>query len=115
MNWMRSQMFLTGLGAGMRPCAGAIFVLVVSTGARVPEAGISATLAMALGVTVTVASVGLGASGLNRAVGRLALRYRVRVAGMQRNAALLGGIAIVVFAALQIALQLGGMLTPALS
>ncbi|PRX17498.1 ABC-type nickel/cobalt efflux system permease component RcnA [Paraburkholderia sp. BL18I3N2] len=110
-----SQICLTGLGAGMRPCAGAIFVLVVSVGAHVPEAGISATLAMALGVTVTVTLVGLGASGLNRGVGRLSLRYGPRVAHMQRRVALLGSLAIVAFAALQIALQLGGVLTPSLS
>ena len=114
-NWMRSQIFLTGLGAGMRPCAGAIFVLVVSAGAHVPEAGISATLAMALGVTVTVSLVGLGAAGLNRVVGRIGIRYRVRIAGMQRTMALLGGIAIVVFAALQTALLLAGGLTPTLT
>ncbi|TDY23123.1 ABC-type nickel/cobalt efflux system permease component RcnA [Paraburkholderia sp. BL6665CI2N2] len=114
-NGMLSQICLTGLGAGMRPCAGAIFVLVVSVGAHVPEAGISATMAMALGVTVTVTLVGLGASGLNRGVGRLALRYGPRVADMQRRAALLGSIAIVAFAALQIALQIGGVLTPSLS
>ncbi|TCF96937.1 hypothetical protein BZM26_34585 [Paraburkholderia strydomiana] len=114
-NGMLSQICLTGLGAGMRPCAGAIFVLVVSVGAHVPEAGVSATLAMALGVTVTVTLVGLCASGLNRGVGRLALRYAPRVADLQRTVALLGSIAIVAFAALQIALQIGGVLTPSLS
>ncbi|WP_429285337.1 nickel/cobalt transporter [Paraburkholderia sp. GAS41] len=115
MNWMRSQIFLTGLGAGMRPCAGAIFVLVVSAGAHVPEAGISAALAMALGVTVTVSLVGLGAAGLNRVAGRIGIRYRVGIARMQRTMALLGGIAIVVFAALQTALLLAGGLTPTLT
>ncbi len=114
-NGMLSQICRTGLGAGMRPCAGAIFVLVVSVGAHVPEAGVLATLAMALGVTVTVTLVGLGASGLNRGVGRLALRYAPGVADLQRTVALLGSIAIVAFAALQIALQTGGVLTPSLS
>jgi ABC-type nickel/cobalt efflux system permease component RcnA len=111
---MFSQIFSTGLAAGVRPCVGAIFVLVAAVAARMPLVGVAATLAMATGVAVTVTLVGLGALGANRLLLR-ASRYRSRVQTLQRVFAISGALLIVLFAAAQMALLLSGYVQPTLA
>jgi ABC-type nickel/cobalt efflux system permease component RcnA len=109
-----SQIFSTGLAAGVRPCVGAIFVLVAAVAARMPLVGVAATLAMATGVAITVTLVGLGALGANRLLLR-ASRYRSRVQTLQRVFSISGALLIVLFAAAQMALLLSGYVQPTLA
>ena len=110
-----AQIGLLGLAAGMRPCVGAIFALVASLAAHAIGAGIGATLAMAAGVAMTVTLFGIGSVGTNRILGRVALRYRMRARRAGRVIAIVGLLVIFIFAALQLALLLGGIATPSLS
>jgi len=109
-----SQIFSTGLAAGVRPCVGAIFVLVAAVAARMPLVGVAASLAMAAGVAVTVTLIGLGALGVNRMLLR-ASRFRSRIQTVQRVFAMCGALLIVLFAAAQVALLLSGYVQPSLA
>jgi nickel/cobalt transporter (NicO) family protein len=51
---------------GFRPCSGAILVLLFTLANGLFWVGIAATLAMAVGVAITVSGIGLSALGLNR-------------------------------------------------
>jgi nickel/cobalt transporter (NicO) family protein len=63
-----AQLFATGSLAGLRPCSGAILVLLFTLANGIFWVGVLSTLAMGLGVALTVAAVSIGAVGLNRAV-----------------------------------------------
>ncbi|CAA7611739.1 putative high-affinity nickel-transporter [Magnetospirillum sp. LM-5] len=56
---------------GFRPCSGAILVLLFTLASGLLWVGILATLAMAVGVALTVSGIGLSALGLNRLLERL--------------------------------------------
>jgi nickel/cobalt transporter (NicO) family protein len=108
---MFSQMIATGFAAGVRPCVGAIFVLIGSIAARMPSIGIAATFAMAAGVAVTVTLVGLGAVHTNRLLTSGANHLR----NAQRWIAACGALLIVLFGAVQISLLLCGYIQPSLT
>ncbi|MBX9635720.1 MAG: ABC transporter [Magnetospirillum sp.] len=63
---------LFGMAAavGFRPCSGAILVLLFTLANNMFWVGIAATLAMAVGVALTVSGIGLSALGLNRLLDR---------------------------------------------
>ncbi|CAA7617571.1 nickel/cobalt transporter [Magnetospirillum sp. SS-4] len=67
----RDALFGMAAAVGFRPCSGAILVLLFTFANGMYLTGILATLAMGLGVAITVATIGLGALGLNRLIGRL--------------------------------------------
>jgi nickel/cobalt exporter len=108
------QIFMLGLASGARPCVGAIFALVTSMAVHATAAGIAATFAMAAGVATTVALIGLGSIGANRALARVALRYRFRTTRARRALAIGAIGAILVFSALQLALLFSGAATASL-
>jgi nickel/cobalt transporter (NicO) family protein len=58
----------TGAAVGVRPCAGAILVLLFTLANAIFPLGIVATLAMGLGVAITVSAVSLMTVGLRHAV-----------------------------------------------
>ncbi|MBI2236195.1 MAG: ABC transporter [Magnetospirillum sp.] len=65
------SLFAVAAAVGLRPCSGAILVLLFTLGNGMFLVGVAATVAMALGVAITVSVLGLGALGLNRLVERL--------------------------------------------
>lgn len=67
---------LFGMAAavGFRPCSGAILVLLFTLANNMFWVGIASTLAMAVGVALTVSGIGLSALGLNRLLDRGAVR-----------------------------------------
>ncbi len=66
----RNALFAMAAAVGFRPCSGAILVLLFCFANGMVLIGVLATLAMGVGVALTVAAIGLGALGLNRLVER---------------------------------------------
>ena len=66
----RNALFAIAAAVGFRPCSGAILVLLFTFANGMVMVGVLATLAMGLGVAITVAAIGLGALGLNRLIER---------------------------------------------
>ena len=60
------------LAVGIRPCTGAILVLLFALANGMLVVGVLATLAMGLGVALTLSGIGLGAIGLRAVIARLA-------------------------------------------
>ncbi|EME70121.1 ABC transporter [Paramagnetospirillum caucaseum] len=94
----RNALFAMAAAVGFRPCSGAILVLLFCFANGMILIGVLATLAMGIGVAVTVAAIGLGALGLNRLVergfGGSSLGGRIRFA-----LALAGSLSITVLGA----------------
>ncbi len=61
-SWRDAGLLIAGIA--IRPCTGALFVLVITLGMGIPGAGIAGAFAMALGTAVVTIGVGLGAIGL---------------------------------------------------
>jgi len=89
----RNALFAMAAAVGFRPCSGAILVLLFCFANGMVLIGVLSTLAMGVGVALTVAAIGLGALGLNRLVergfGASSLGGRIRFA-----LALAGSLAI---------------------
>ena len=61
-SWRAAIVLIAGIA--IRPCTGALFVLVITIGMGIPLAGIAGAFVMALGTAVVTIGVGLGAVGL---------------------------------------------------
>lgn len=107
------QILATGIAAGVRPCVGAIFVLVASVSAHVPWVGIASTFAMAAGVAITVTLVGLFGVSANRLIARAQRRRTLQ--RVQRVLSITGAVVIITFAGVQIALLLSGTMAASLT
>lgn len=111
------------LAIGLRPCSGAILVLLAALALGMVGSGVLAVLAMSLGTALTVGSVAM-ATLLMKASGRLvAAGARLGKEGSNRRASvrhwpwaaligLVGGIIISVFGALLVASSLKAMESP---
>ena len=87
------------LSVGIRPCSGAVIILLFTLAQGIFLAGIGATFAMALGTALTVAALGiLAVTSRNLAV-RLAGQDSVWEDRIGRSLAVLGSLAICVFGA----------------
>lgn len=60
------------VAVGMRPCSGAIIVLIFALAQDLFWTGVSATLIMGLGTAITVAAIATLAVGARRAASRIA-------------------------------------------
>lgn len=85
------DMAAIALGAGIRPCAGAILVLVLALSQHLLAAGIAATFAMALGTAITTSTIAALAVYAKRLALRLAggrgMGGAILVAGLELAAA----------------------------
>lgn len=89
----RRGLWAMAAAVGFRPCSGAILVLLFTLANGLIWVGIAATLAMALGVALTVSGIGLSALGLNRLLeGRMAHSPRAQL--LRRVLAVAGAGAI---------------------
>jgi nickel/cobalt transporter (NicO) family protein len=102
------QMLTTGGLAGLRPCSGAILVLLFTLANGIFLVGVAATLAMGVGVALTVAAVSVGAVGLNRAVSAAGGGSR----WVGRAAAFSGAMVIAAFGAAAATAIATGMIAP---
>ena len=106
-----AEILTTGALAGLRPCSGAILVLLFTLANGIFLVGIVATLAMGVGVAITIAAVSVGAFGINRAMSTVGANwYGARWLG--RGAAFAGAVVIAVFGATALIAIATGVITP---
>ncbi|MBB5192586.1 ABC-type nickel/cobalt efflux system permease component RcnA [Silvimonas terrae] len=106
-NWR--QMALAGAAVGLRPCTGAILVLIFCLANGIFLTGVLSTFAMAAGVAITVSLISLGAMGVNRLT-----PAHGRRSGWQRGLSWAGAGAIALFGVLQTVLLITGIISPTL-
>jgi ABC-type nickel/cobalt efflux system permease component RcnA len=95
-----AAMLPVALASGIRPCTGAVLILLLTLSQGIFEIGIVATLVMSFGTFLVVALIGLGVIYARRAASRAGGR-RERLANLaQRAVSLVGGLAVFGFGAL---------------
>lgn len=86
-----AQAAMVALSVGIRPCSGAILVLVLTYSTGMLLSGVAAVFAMSVGTGLTVAGLAMTAHGLKFPLARLAEGGGLSVASMGAGLALLGG------------------------
>ncbi|WP_161973923.1 nickel/cobalt transporter [Hwanghaeella grinnelliae] len=86
-----TQAAMVALSVGIRPCSGAILVLVLTYSTGMLMAGVAAVLAMSVGTGLTVAGLAMAAHGMKFPLMRLAEGGGIPMAPLAAGAALLGG------------------------
>ena len=99
------------LSVGIRPCSGAVIILLFTPAQGIFLAGVGATFAMALGTALTVAALGILAVTSRRLAVRLAGQDSVWEDRIGRGLAVLGSLAICVFGAFFLYLALNQPVT----
>jgi ABC-type nickel/cobalt efflux system permease component RcnA len=100
--WIARQIFLTGLAVGIRPCVGAIFVLIAGLANGIFMIGVLSAFAMAAGVALTVFCIGLTSLGVNRLVSKGSGSRRRALEQVRIRLAMGGALFITLFAAWQV-------------
>lgn len=100
------SMASAALAAGIRPCTGAILVLLFTLSQGIFEIGVISAFVMSLGVFLVIAAIGVGTILVRRTVARTA-NSNVATANLAHRAAgLAGGLVIVAFGALMLSADL---------
>jgi nickel/cobalt exporter len=94
------SMLPVAVASGLRPCTGAILVLLFTLTQGIFEIGILATLVMSLGTFLVVALIGLGAIYARRAASRAGGRNERLANIAQRGVSLAGGLVVTAFGSL---------------
>lgn len=94
------SMLPVALASGIRPCTGAILVLLFTLTQGIFEIGVLATLVMSVGTFLVVAAIGLVAIYARRAAGRAGGASERVVNAAQRAVSLAGGLIVFGFGAL---------------
>ena len=94
-DWSWRRAVTLALAIGIRPCTGAILVLVFAISQGLMWAGVFATFAMAIGTAITVSALAALAVGSRELATRLAGARQPRWAGHVQTAAGLAGAALV--------------------
>ncbi|CAB3800406.1 nickel/cobalt transporter [Pararobbsia alpina] len=98
-----------GLATSLRPCAGALFVLLIASTSHVFWAGALAALSIGLGVAATIGLIGLGVTSTT-ALMLTRPRLKRLFERAQRGLALSGALLIALFGVLQITLFATGVI-----
>lgn len=106
------RLLATGAVVGLRPCSGAILVLLFSLANDIFAVGVLATFAMAAGVALTVSLVSLMTLGLHRTVAALGGRARRTAEAGYAAVALGGALLIALFGLLELVGVWSGALPP---
>ncbi len=107
------HLLLTGAAVGLRPCSGAILVLLFSLANGIIAIGVLATFAMAAGVAITVTAVSLGSLGIRRVAAAVGGRTQRLAERGYAVVALGGALLIVLFGAAELVGVWTGVLLPA--
>ena len=108
-DWSRRRALAVAFGVGVRPCTGAILVLVFAIGQGLMWAGVFSTFAMALGTAMTVSVLAASAVGFREVAARLAGSGSSKWADrVQLAAGLVGASLVLVLGAAFFAASLGG-------
>lgn len=94
------SMLPVALASGIRPCTGAILVLLFTLSQDIFEIGVLATFVMSLGTFLVVAAIGLVAIYARRAAGRAGRGSERLANAAQRSIGLLGGLVVFAFGGL---------------
>ena len=95
------------LAIGIRPCSGAVIILLFTLAQGIFLAGIGATFAMAVGTAITVAALAIFTVMSRRAAVRLARSNSVWEGRINRGLALLGASAVSLFGILLLFATIG--------
>lgn len=85
------QAAMVALSVGIRPCSGAVLVLVLTYSTGMLLSGVAAVLAMSVGTGLTVAGLAMAAHGMKFPLARLAEGGGLPMAPLAAGLALLGG------------------------
>ena len=96
----RRDFWAMAVSVGIRPCSGAVIVLLFTFGQGLLAAGIGATFAMAVGTAVTVGVLALLAVGSRRLALAASAKHARLTAILARSFAVSGALAVVLFGAL---------------
>lgn len=110
--WELANMLAAGAAVGLRPCSGAILVLLFTLANEIYPVGILATFAMAVGVAITVSAVSLVTVGVRRSLAALGDNSHALAERLRRIAAMGGALAITLFGILQLIGIWAGVITP---
>lgn len=94
--WSWPKALTLAAAIGVRPCTGAILVLVFAIGQGLAWAGVFATFAMALGTAITVSALAAIAIGSRELAARLGRDGTGWAASVRRFAGLGGSLAVFV-------------------
>jgi len=106
------RMLATGAAVGLRPCSGAILVLLFGLANGIFAVGVLATFAMAAGVALTVSLVSATTLGLQRSAAALGGRALRTAEAGYKAAALSGALLIALFGLLELVGVWSGALPP---
>ena len=90
------EMAAAALAVGARPCSGAIILLVFTLAHGVLWVGIMATLAMAVGATITVSAASLGGMGVHALISGMADHHPRLADWTRRGTGLIGAATLTV-------------------
>jgi ABC-type nickel/cobalt efflux system permease component RcnA len=107
------RLMATGAAVGLRPCSGAILVLLFSLANDILLIGVVATFAMAVGVAITVTAVSLVSLGVRHAASKAGGRTEQVAERGYKVAALLGSLLIVLFGLAELVGVWSGIVPPA--
>lgn len=94
------SMLPVALASGLRPCTGAVLVLLFTLSQGIFEIGVIATFVMSLGTFLVVAAIGLVAIYARRAASRAGGKSERLANAAQRSFSLIGGLIVFGFGAL---------------
>ena len=95
-----ASMLPVALASGLRPCTGAILVLLFTLTQGIFEIGVLATIVMSIGTFLVVAAIGLIAIYARRAASRAGGASERLANAAQRTVSLAGGLIVFGFGAL---------------
>jgi ABC-type nickel/cobalt efflux system permease component RcnA len=106
------RVLIAGAAVGVRPCSGAILVLLFTLANGIYPIGIVATFAMGAGVAITVSAVSLGTLGLHRSLSKLGEQRSELALRLRQGVALAGSAFITLFGLLQLLGIWSGLIVP---
>ena len=108
----RWPLVMTSVAVGLRPCSGAILVLLFTLANGMLLTGVVSAFAMAFGVAITVSIVTIASLGLQRSATLAGSRVAALAGRVYRGAAFAGALLIALLGALELTAFWAGLITP---